>query len=231
MHEIKTRALVINRINYSETDKIITVLTKDKGKISLMVKGLRKQKSRYKGLMELFNDLEIIYKPNRGQIYHLVNVSLVEVYNYLITDFDRLEIAYFFLKVMNRSVEDNADASYFNLLNKSLQGLNSPNVNPKLVKLWFLFNFLALSGNLPSLKILKNGLLMQEKDIYSFNFDDFYFELSSGIDGFNSADIKFFRLLISIDDFNLLNSIKKQTLLVNKSIALAESIFYSCIQV
>jgi len=231
MHEIKTRALVINRLNYSETDKIITVLTKDQGKVSLMVKGLRKQKSRFKGLMEFFNDLEIIYKPNRGQVYHLINASLVEVYSNLITDFDRLEIAYFFLKVINRSVEDHAEENYFNLLNKSLQGLNDLKINPKLVKIWFLLNFLKLSGNLPSFKTLKSGALMQEGNIYNFNFDDFYFELSSNEEGFNSYDIKFLRLLISIDNFNLLNSVKTQTELVNKSITLAESIFYSCIQV
>ena len=43
MQLVKTRAVVINRINYSEADKIITVITSQHGKIRLIVKGVRKQ--------------------------------------------------------------------------------------------------------------------------------------------------------------------------------------------
>ncbi len=231
MQLVKTRAVVINRINYSEADKIITVLTSEHGKIRLMAKGVRKQKSRLKASIELLHQIEIIYKPNNGQIYTLINAHLLKIYNYIIYDYDRLSIAYLFLKIINRAIEDRAEDVFFKLLIDSLDALNDLKINPSLVKIWFLINFLKMSGHQPNLTNLKNGSKLQAGQKYQFAFSDFYFEPTLNHDGIDVNDLKFLRLLVSLQDLTILNNVIEQEKLVNKLMKLVESMFYTYIQV
>ena len=52
-----TEAIIINRFNYSEADKVLTLFTKDHGKLTAIAKGLRKPQSKRKGHLELFNHI------------------------------------------------------------------------------------------------------------------------------------------------------------------------------
>ena len=64
---ITTECIVLRRLEYGDSSIISTVLTPDEGKISLMAKGARKPKSRFAGLFEAGNILQIVcyLKPNR----------------------------------------------------------------------------------------------------------------------------------------------------------------------
>jgi DNA repair protein RecO (recombination protein O) len=55
MHSFKTLAIVINRKNFGEADRIITVFSRDKGKIKIIAKGVRRIKSRRSSQIELLN--------------------------------------------------------------------------------------------------------------------------------------------------------------------------------
>lgn len=49
MNHVKTTGIVIARVSYGEADRIVTMLTPDHGKISLMVKGARRAKKSASG--------------------------------------------------------------------------------------------------------------------------------------------------------------------------------------
>jgi DNA repair protein RecO (recombination protein O) len=51
----RAHAIVLRRINLGETDKILTLLTREKGKLSAVAKGARRPASRLAGATELFN--------------------------------------------------------------------------------------------------------------------------------------------------------------------------------
>ncbi|MBU1104363.1 DNA repair protein RecO [Candidatus Parcubacteria bacterium] len=53
MRFFTTTAIVLRRINYSDSDRIYTLLTPDLGKISAIAKGVRKIKSRKAGHLDL----------------------------------------------------------------------------------------------------------------------------------------------------------------------------------
>ena len=42
---VKTKGIVLSEVNFSESDKMLTVLTPDLGKISCVAKGARKMQS------------------------------------------------------------------------------------------------------------------------------------------------------------------------------------------
>ena len=46
MKQVVTKAIVLARTNYGEADRIVSVLTADKGKVRLLAKGVRKIKSK-----------------------------------------------------------------------------------------------------------------------------------------------------------------------------------------
>lgn len=55
MATYRTEGIILKRTNFSEGDKILTVLTRPHGKIKVLAKGVRKITSRRAGSVELFN--------------------------------------------------------------------------------------------------------------------------------------------------------------------------------
>lgn len=64
---ITTECLVLRKLEYGDSSLIATILTPDEGKISVMVRGARKPKSRFAGLFEIGNVLQLVcyLKPGR----------------------------------------------------------------------------------------------------------------------------------------------------------------------
>lgn len=55
LRSYKTLGLIIKRTNFSEADRILTVFTKEHGKIKVLAKGVRRITSKRSGNVELFN--------------------------------------------------------------------------------------------------------------------------------------------------------------------------------
>jgi DNA repair protein RecO (recombination protein O) len=58
-HSFKTEAIVLKRTNVGETDRIVTLLSKDQGKIVCVAKGVRKLKSSNRAILEPGNLAEV----------------------------------------------------------------------------------------------------------------------------------------------------------------------------
>ena len=46
---LRTKCIILRRTNYGEADRILTVLTPEHGQLSVMARGVRKEKSRLAG--------------------------------------------------------------------------------------------------------------------------------------------------------------------------------------
>ena len=66
MNNIVDEAIVLKRIEYGEADRILTVLTKNHGKISVIAKGVRKPKSKLAGGIEIFCVNSISYVNSKN---------------------------------------------------------------------------------------------------------------------------------------------------------------------
>ncbi len=58
-HSFKTEVIVLKRSNTGETDRIVTLLSKDQGKIVCIAKGVRKLKSSNRAVLEPGNLAEV----------------------------------------------------------------------------------------------------------------------------------------------------------------------------
>lgn len=63
----RTQAIVLRRTNYGEADRILQLLT-PLGKMSVMARGVRREKSRLAGGIELFGVSDIVVTTGKGEI-------------------------------------------------------------------------------------------------------------------------------------------------------------------
>lgn len=65
-HSFKTEAIVLKRANTGETDRIVTLLSKDRGKIVCVAKGVRKLKSSNRATLEPGNLAQVFLIETRS---------------------------------------------------------------------------------------------------------------------------------------------------------------------
>lgn len=93
MRSYKTEAIIIKRRNFNESDRIITILTRDMGKLSVKAQGVRKITSRRSSHIELLNHTELsLYKGSSMPI--LVEAQTIQAYSDIKNDFDKVGFAY-----------------------------------------------------------------------------------------------------------------------------------------
>lgn len=78
MNDIKQDAIVIGGVNYSDSSRVLWLVTPDFGRQSLLVKGARRAKSKFSGRLETFNMLEVLYRRSRSGTLHTLREADVK---------------------------------------------------------------------------------------------------------------------------------------------------------
>ncbi len=87
----KTTAVILNSRKYGDSSKILSVFTKDYGKISLIAKGCRSAKSKFGGSLEPLSWVEInFYHKHNEQLQLLSNSDIVKPFSKLTTSLEHL---------------------------------------------------------------------------------------------------------------------------------------------
>ena len=92
MEYIRTQGVVLRYRNRNEADRLLTILSPELGKIIVLARGCRKQKSRFLAFCQLFCYGELIIQPYRD-IYILNQTELKDAYFDIRNDVDRLSCA------------------------------------------------------------------------------------------------------------------------------------------
>lgn len=145
MQTHRTKAIVLRRTNYGEADRIVQLLTPD-GRRSVMARGVRKEKSKLAGGIELFAVSDVVIGKGRGELGILTSAKLDYFYRHILEDYDRLQCAYFVIKLVSRASESVDEPEWFALLNETLAGLDALTVPLPLVQTWFYLRYAALLG-------------------------------------------------------------------------------------
>ena len=144
MRDLRTKAIVLRRTNFGETDRILNVLTPE-GQRSVRARGVRKEKSRLAGGIEMFCLSDIVIHEGKSEIGTLTSAKMLRFYQNIMTDLARLELASEILKKVNRASGQVDNAEFFEVTRQSFEGLDE-GVNPALVEAWFLENLGRAAG-------------------------------------------------------------------------------------
>ena len=194
MNQKHTTAIVLTRVDYGEADRIVTVLTPDAGKLSLIAKGVRRVKSKLAGGIELFSTSEITYIPGRGSVSTLVSSRLVRHYGRIVQDIDRTMLGYELMKLLHKVTEDEPERDYYELLEQTFFVLDDQNVSVDFIRAWFSSQLLRLAGHTPNLQTDTTGTKLDAAKRYEFDYDATAFTASAQ-GKYGQQEIKFLRLL------------------------------------
>lgn len=193
MKQILTQAVILRRTDYGEADRILTLLTPDNGKLTLMAKGVRRIKSKLAGGIELFSVSDISFIRGRGDMGTLVSTRLVKHYGNIVSDVTRTMLGYELIKALHKATEDEPEAAYFELIQQAFAALDDSSIDVQLIRLWFLMQLLAVDGHRPNLYTDLAGVKLSADHTYAFDFEDMSFA-DKPDSLFNADHIKFLRV-------------------------------------
>lgn len=143
-----SEGIVLTRRNSGEADRIISIYSKDKGRISLIAKGVRKPKSRKRGHIEVFNLVKFQAVLGRG-LDIMTEAEVINDFKSVRISLKKISLAYYFMEVVGKIThEGEPNEDLFNLIISSLSKLETTKELKKL-RLEFLQNILTLLGYWP----------------------------------------------------------------------------------
>ena len=147
--------IILSETNYSESSKILNVLTDKYGLIGIMSKGCRNLKSKLRGVSRklLYGKFNVYYKPSG--LSTLISVDVINSFSNTLTDLERISYASFILDLTIQVLRQTEDEEIFDLLKNTLikieEGL-SPIALTNILELKYL-NYLGVSPNIDSCSI------------------------------------------------------------------------------
>lgn len=146
-----TRGIVLRYATYRETSRILTLFSRDVGRITVSAKGCMRPKSRERAATELFTLGEYTLSERAGR-YYLNAASIEDAFYNLRLDLDRLACASYFADLI-RCVLNDADpqAELFDLLAASLNALCDAKLHSDVVRVVFEAKVMDALGMRPEL--------------------------------------------------------------------------------
>jgi len=145
-----TEAVVLRKIDYRESDQIMTFLTPDYGRISGLVRGAKRIRSRFGAALEMLTYGRLIYFDRQGK--NLVSINHFDI----LKSFQRIRedlirsasCQYMAELIMGLIPERESATEVFKLLVRSMEGMSATR-DPDAVLRIFEIKFLSLIGFSP----------------------------------------------------------------------------------
>jgi len=145
---IHTKAIVFREVDYQESSKIVTIFSKEHGKIAVIVHGVKKPKSKFSGLISPGNVLDLVYyyKPTRS-VQTLSKASLITSLQSQNIEIKQLAIVYSVLELSSQLLHENeVNEPVFDLLENFLVWIQKQeHIEPSLF-CYLQLRFMALTG-------------------------------------------------------------------------------------
>src|SRR5687768_2409651 len=111
----RTHAIVLRRTNYGEADRILQLLTPG-GKKSVIARGVRREKSKLAGGIELFAVCDIVIHSGKGELGTLTSARLVQFYRHILEDYDSMQFGYEVIKQVTRASDAVDEPEWYDVL-------------------------------------------------------------------------------------------------------------------
>jgi DNA repair protein RecO (recombination protein O) len=146
---IVTRGIVLRETETKESDKILTLLTEGRGKLSVIARGARRKNCKYAACAQMLVWSEwTLYQ--KGEWYYANEGVTLELFQGLRTDLDAMALGFYFAELTEAvTTEDAASTELLRHLLNGLYALSALRKPPPLVKPAFELRLLCLAGYEP----------------------------------------------------------------------------------
>ncbi|HUU29236.1 MAG TPA: DNA repair protein RecO [archaeon] len=174
MDPVRQSAIVLGGVDYSDSSRVVWILTPEFGRQSLMVKGAHRAKSKFLGSLETFNLVRVIYrKTGRGTLYTLREVDVEDHFGGIRKSLEAFWAASRAVELVKAvSSEDQESEDLFELLKSFLTFANNCGEKIELLKpllAAFRWRLVSLFGMAPQLvECVRCRSKLTRRERYSF---------------------------------------------------------------
>lgn len=148
--QLKTRGIVLTETPYSETSKILNVLTEDYGLIGIISKGCKNLKNKLRGVSNKMNYCEYTINYKEKGLSTLIEGTTLNSFKNIYVDMKKAMYAFYLIDLVSQVLKENNNKETFNLLVPALIKINdglSPELISNIVEIKLL-DYLGVSLNL-----------------------------------------------------------------------------------
>ena len=218
--DFRTKAYVLRRTNYGEADRILNLIT-PLGKISAIAKGVRKEKSKLAGGVEMFCLIDVNIYQGKNDFGLITSAKMLNSYFNLLIDSPRLELASLILKKVSLAAENSNSPDFFEIVNQTIPALNSQ-VNLELVEAWFWFNLTRACGEEANLYRDTTGAKLDQDTQYVWDVQEAALHAQPG-GNIGANEIKIMRLMLT-SPLSVLTRIKNISAMLPSVLYIAKAV-------
>jgi DNA repair protein RecO (recombination protein O) len=116
LHNFSDQAIVLKRTNYGDADRILTLFTREHGKISAIAKGVRKTTSRKAPHIELLSHAKL-YLTVSHHLLIIIQAETINDHQTLKNNLESAKLVFHFLEIIDQLfAEEDAHPDIFDLL-------------------------------------------------------------------------------------------------------------------
>ena len=120
-----SEAFLLRSVAYGEADQVVTLLTRDHGKMSCLSKHSKSSQRRFGSAMQPFSKFEAHFRPRRNGLGFLEGASPLKSWPGLLNGLDRVSAAYRLLELADALEEPGSvHHEFFDVLEEGLAGLS-----------------------------------------------------------------------------------------------------------
>lgn len=160
MQTFRTEGIILKRRNFGEADRILTVFTIGRGKISILAKGVRRITSRRAGNVELLNRVLMYLHQGKGMPI-LTEAESLETFPKLKEDLTLSTYAFYVIELVDKlTAEEQGNRMLYDFLVEVLKRLQK---NPRQI---FIRAFEAkILSNLGFINFKEIGVVREVRDL------------------------------------------------------------------
>ena len=163
-----TRALVLRQVDYGEADRIVSLLTADRGRVETRIPQARRSRKRFGGL-DLFVLAEVRFSPRKGAP-RLEEARPLRSFTHIRDDLERLALAAYAAELLlQASAEDHHSPDLYRLALAAMESLDREPGEPTGGHGWargFELKLLHVQGSRPSLRRCAASGVVPDPPIY-----------------------------------------------------------------
>lgn len=151
---VKTEGIVLSKMKYRDTSKILRLYTREFGKVSVIAKGARETKSKFRAALEPMNHVAcVIYRKDNRDLQLLSQCDVITPFRHLSEDMGKMRVGLSVVELVDiASHAEEGNEILFSLLADVLQTVNSATKNPVSALYYFEMKLSGIMGFNPQLE-------------------------------------------------------------------------------
>ena len=164
---VKTDAIVLRSRKYRETSRILTLYTKEFGKLSVIAKGARSLKNKFGASLQPLSHVHaVMYKHDHRELHLLSQCDGITRFGKLAEDLEKFTASMYIVELMEYVANDEErNEQFFDLALSTLKAMNDAQKNVANVQFYFEVHLSDVLGFKPQFhSCLSCGRVLNEED-------------------------------------------------------------------